>query len=155
MIHRRQRPGGAGAALLLLAACVSPAAGQDSATVVLAVNLGAETATVTNHGLDPLTLTGWTIESVEGGQTFTFPDGFTVQPGDSVTVTSGPNARDEPPAFFRWTGRHVWSNEGDPGRLLNWAGEVVATTGGDPVAEATAVRFLTPEEIPPDALRAG
>jgi hypothetical protein len=95
----------------------------------LTVDEQAETARITNTGTGPVELTGWKLVSVRGNQVFNeFPDGFTLAPGQSVTVTSGPMAK-AGAGFLRWTEQNMWANSGDPGRLLNDDGEVVVETG--------------------------
>jgi hypothetical protein len=57
-----------------------------------------------------------------------FPAGFMLNPGQGVTVTSGPMAQ-QGAGFLRWTDQNIWNNSGDPGRLLDADGNVVAETG--------------------------
>lgn len=108
----------------------SPASGnEDVVSMSLKVNEQAETATITNTGSGPVELTEWTLVSVRGNQIFdAFPDGFLLNPGESVTVTSGPTAR-QGTGFLRWTTQNIWSNSGDPGKLIDADGHVVAETG--------------------------
>ena len=49
-------------------------------------SLNKEYVQVRNFGAKPWTLTGWSIRDVTGFK-FAFPEGFTVQPGDTVTST--------------------------------------------------------------------
>ena len=100
---------------------------QSQANVSLRVNLRAETADITNNGDTELDLTGWTLVSVTGGQRFTFPS-MTLAAKATVTVTSGSNARHDPPRYIRWTRRNVWNNDGDPGELYDAEGRRVART---------------------------
>ncbi len=69
----------------------------------LTVNVVTEEAKITNLGSSAVNLKDWTLVSVQGDQRFTFPGDLSLQPGESVVVTSGPNARDEPPRFVKWT----------------------------------------------------
>ena len=96
--------------------------------LTLEVNLVTEQATITNVGDGGVNLKDWTLVSVQGDQRFTFSNDLQLTPGHSVVVTSGPNAKDEPPDFMRWTGSHIWRNSGDPGELLDPEGQVRATT---------------------------
>ena len=51
-------------------------------------SLNKEYVQVRNAGEKPWTLTGWSIRDVTGYK-FAFPEGFTVQPGDTVTIHTG------------------------------------------------------------------
>ena len=95
--------------------------------MALEVNLIAERATISNLGNDAVNLEGWTLVSVQGNQTFTFPT-LTLQPGQSVVVASGPSAEQDPPATLRWTTSHIWRNSGDPGELRDTNNVVRAGT---------------------------
>lgn len=97
---------------------VTPATTPTTSSVILAVDLVAERATITNNGTNTVDLSGWRLVSVLGNQQFTFPD-MSLSAGQSVVVTSGPSATHNPPATLRWTTAHVWRNAGDPGRLLD------------------------------------
>lgn len=96
----------------------------------LEVNEQAETARITNTSAHPLELAGWKLISVRGNQVFDqFPAGLVLNPGDSLTVTSGPTAK-QGTGFLRWTQQNIWSNTGDPGQLIDRDGNIVAQTGG-------------------------
>jgi len=95
----------------------------------LVVDLQAETARITNIGSGPASLTGFRLISTRGNQVFDqFPAGFTLTAGGSITVISGPTAK-AGAGLLVWTTDNIWSNSGDPGRLLNADGEVVAESG--------------------------
>ncbi len=103
--------------------------GDAPISMSLVVDEQAETARITNTGAGPVELTRWRLVSVRGNQVFDeFPEGFTLAPSQSVTVTSGPTAK-AGAGFLRWTDKNMWSNSGDPGRLINADGEIVAETG--------------------------
>jgi hypothetical protein len=101
--------------------------GVDSTvSVSLAVDEVAETAVITNTGLGPIELTGWKLVSVRGNQVFDqFPDGMMLPAGQTLTITSGTMAKTGT-GFLRWTNQNMWSNSGDPGRLIDVDGNVVA-----------------------------
>lgn len=106
-----------------------PTTTDGAVAMTLVVDPVAETGRITNAGNDPVELTGWRLVSVRGNQVFDqFPSGFTLAAGESVTVTSGPAAR-AGAGFLRWTDQNIWNNSGDPGRLLDTDGHVVAETG--------------------------
>ncbi len=65
----------------------------------LTVDLKAELAVIKNVSKEPIDLTGYVLISVVGDQRFTFPS-LELKPGEAVTVTSGRNAKDEPPEYL-------------------------------------------------------
>lgn len=96
-----------------------------TATLSLVVDRVKEEAAITNTGGQPVTLTGWTLRSVQGDQRFTFPT-FVLSSGATVVVTSGPMGRQNPPAFLRWSTNYIWNNSSDPAELRDAAGNMVA-----------------------------
>jgi len=72
-------------------------------------------------------LTGWTV-SDEAGKTYQIPDGFTLDPGATVTLHTGSGTDTETDLYWD-AGRPVWNNGG---------GTVTVTTAeGDVVIEET------------------
>ena len=94
-------------------------------SLVLAVNVAAEEATITNVEDAPVNLMNWVLVSVVGNQRFTFTSSLDLVHGGSVVVTSGPSAKTGP-GFLKWTGDYVWRNAGDPGQLLDPTGAIRA-----------------------------
>ncbi|MCH8940192.1 MAG: lamin tail domain-containing protein [Chloroflexi bacterium] len=101
--------------------------------VIQDVDLQAEIVTIVNVGDTPQDMTGWTLLSTVGGQSFVFPQ-LVLAPGATVRVTSGPNAFSAPPEVFQWLKAdgspsvgYVWNNDGDPAVLLDAAGNTVST----------------------------
>ncbi|MBC7341126.1 MAG: S-layer homology domain-containing protein [Clostridia bacterium] len=87
-------------------------------------DLAAEVVTVTNKGSTAVNLQGWKLVSEAGNQTYIFP-AVTLQPGASVRVWSGPNAKDSPPTDLKWTTANIWNKSGDPAALYDAAGRLV------------------------------
>lgn len=85
-----------------------------------------EAITITNHGTSNVNMTGWTLVSVEGNQIYTFPDGFVLNKGASVKITSGPNAENQFPTHLKWTDGYICNNDGDIAELYNSEGEKVS-----------------------------
>ncbi|UXH44468.1 cell wall-binding repeat-containing protein [Rossellomorea vietnamensis] len=90
------------------------------------VNLETEIVTVKNKGTGDITMAGWRLVSVEGNQTYHFPDNFILKAGKTVNITSGANAVNNPPTYLKWTGAYIWNNSGDKARLYNSQGELVS-----------------------------
>ena len=94
--------------------------------LLLEVDLVAEEAQITNLGDLEIDMSGCELISVRGDQRFRFDEGFKLQAGSSVLVTSGPNHRSQPPSILDWTSSHVWRNSGDPAELRNKDGDLIA-----------------------------
>lgn len=97
----------------------------NSGLVIDGVDLVAEIVVITNYSQVPVDLEGWKLLSQVGGQEFTFP-ALVLEPGESVTIASGPGAEDDPPRKLKWTGRYIWNNDGDPAILQDAQGNVVS-----------------------------
>jgi competence protein ComEC len=52
--------------------------------------------------------------------------GFSLSPGGTVYITSGKSAQDDGLTYLKWTGSYMWNNDGDPGKLYNAYGQLVA-----------------------------
>ncbi|MCZ6788732.1 MAG: lamin tail domain-containing protein [Chloroflexi bacterium] len=101
--------------------------------VIQTVDLGAEVVTIANLGNAPQNMTGWMLVSEVGGQSFRFPSGYTLAPGATVLVTSGPNGYLALPAVLQWlksdgtpSSGYVWNNDGDPALLMDADGNTVS-----------------------------
>jgi hypothetical protein len=105
---------------------------QPGAAIVIReiVNQGrAEHVVVANDGTAAQELTGWTLRSPAGGQTYVFPPGFVLGPGGTVNVHSGagdPVTLNRPPTDLYATKSNVWNNGGDVGQILDPTGRVVS-----------------------------
>jgi len=95
-------------------------------SVSLTVNLTREEARITNTGNTDIDLRGWELVSVTGDQRMKFATGF-LNPGGSITVTSGARARNSP-GYYQWTIRTVWEINGDPAELYDAEGNLKART---------------------------
>jgi hypothetical protein len=104
---------------------------QPGATIVVRaiVNQGrAEHVVIANEGGVAQMLSGWTLRSATGGQTFTFPAGISLSPGASLKVHSGsgnPSSLNRPPSDLFATSSNVWRNTGDTAELLDPSGRLV------------------------------
>jgi len=74
-------------------------------------NLNDEYIVFTNSGDESLDLGGWTVED-EAGKQYTFPDGFTLEPGATVTLRTG-SGTDTETELYWGAGSPVWNNNGD------------------------------------------
>jgi len=64
---------------------------------------------------------------VKGDQVFTFPEGFRLGKGKTVTITSGFKAYEDSPSVLKWTSSTIWNNDGDPAELLDDKGRLVSS----------------------------
>ena len=88
-------------------------------------SLNKEWVQIHNFGVKPWTLTGWLIRDVTGYK-YRFPDGFTVEPGATVTIHTG-SGKNRPLHLYWGQGSYIWNNTGDKATLKNASGKVVDT----------------------------
>ncbi|HZG70379.1 MAG TPA: S-layer homology domain-containing protein [Chondromyces sp.] len=93
---------------------------------IVSKNLSTEVVAIKNNGNTSIDMSGWYLVSVEGNQRFDFPDGYILKAGATVYITSGPNAKHQPPAYLKWTTANIWNNSGDMARLYNGNGVKVS-----------------------------
>jgi competence protein ComEC len=74
-------------------------------------NLNDEYVVFENTGEESLDLSGWTVED-EVGQTYTFPDGTTLDSGATVTLHTG-SGTDTDTDLYWGSGSPIWNNDGD------------------------------------------
>lgn len=86
-------------------------------------NRNGEYIVLRNEGSEPLGLTGWRIED-EADHTYQFPTGFTLAPGDTVTLYTGVGT-DSDTALYWGSEDAVWNNGGDTIFLYDETGSVV------------------------------
>lgn len=86
-------------------------------------NLNEEYIELTNEGDSSVDITGWTL-SDEANHVYHFPSGFTLEPGDSVTIYTG-SGSDSDSELYWGSGTAVWNNTGDTIIVTNDDGETV------------------------------
>lgn len=80
---------------------------------------------IDNLGAAAVNLTGWRLRSVVGPQTYHFP-AYTLAPGSSVYIHSGPAAPPTGGNNLHWTNSYIWNNNGDQAQLITPAGAVLS-----------------------------
>jgi competence protein ComEC len=86
-------------------------------------NLNGEYVVLENTGEESLELSGWQLE--EGaGRTYTFPDGFSLGPGERVTVYTGSGTDTDTELYWGQDGP-VWNNDGDTLTVIDAGGDTV------------------------------
>jgi hypothetical protein len=107
-----------------------PGAATPALVIRAVVNQGrSEHVTIANQGAAPQDLSGWTLRSATGGQTYVFPPGFTIAPGATVNVHSGagdPATLNRPPGDLFATRTNIWRNTGDVAQLIDPTGRLVS-----------------------------
>jgi len=95
--------------------------------VIISKDLKEEIVVIKNNDAVDIDMSGWSLVSVKGDQVFTFPEGFRLGKGKTVTITSGPKAYEDSPSVLKWTSSTIWNNDGDPAELLDDKGRLVSS----------------------------
>ncbi|WP_136689105.1 lamin tail domain-containing protein [Halorhabdus amylolytica] len=86
-------------------------------------NLNDEYVVFENTGGEALDLSGWTVED-EADHTYTFPDGFSLDPGAEVTLHTGSGS--DTATDLYWNSENpIWNNGGDTVFVHDDSGELV------------------------------
>ncbi|MDQ3944634.1 MAG: lamin tail domain-containing protein, partial [Actinomycetota bacterium] len=91
---------------------------------ITGLDCAGERVTVRNDGSQPADLTGWRIHDAGPNYTYTFPGGYSLGAGASVSVKSGGAAG---PGELHWMNGFVWNNTGDTAFLVDPAGATRST----------------------------
>jgi len=95
-----------------------------TAIEIVSKDLVTEIVGIKNSGQHAVSLKDWQLISIEGHQVFNFPN-LSLQPGKTIYITSGTNAR-EGQNYLKWTTKQIWLNDGDAAQLRNEKGELVS-----------------------------
>ena len=106
----------------------TPEAGPSSGQVVInGIDLEGEEVIIKNTSASDIDMTGWSLVSVTGSQTYYFPAGYRLKAGSIIKIVSGRGAAGNGVSTLKWTGSYIWNNDGDPGELYNSSGRLVST----------------------------
>ena len=88
------------------------------------VELKDEVVTIrnTNNSLD---LSGWTLVSEVGGETYEFPKGYIFKADSIIKVVSGRGKIGNGDDILKWTGSYIWNNKGDSCSLYDDKGILI------------------------------
>lgn len=100
--------------------------GDTGKVVIESVDLAGEIVVIKNNDTKDINMTGWKLVSVEGDQTFNFPEGFVLKAGQTVQILSGSKAS-EGPGKLVWTKANVWNNDWDKAELYDSTGKLVSS----------------------------
>jgi len=92
-----------------------PTLSEDGAT------LNDEYVDFENSGSESQDMTGWTVED-EAGNSYQFPDGFTLDAGATVRLHSGDGTDSSTDLY--WGGSYIWNNSGDTCYLYDSSGSL-------------------------------
>lgn len=95
-----------------------------TAIEIVSKDLVTEIVGIKNNGQHAVSLKDWQLISIEGHQVYNFPN-LSLQPGKTIYITSGTNAR-EGQNYLKWTTKQIWLNAGDAAQLRNEKGELVS-----------------------------
>lgn len=103
-----------------------PVAAGDYAVRFLQLRFSArgEFVQMANRGPDQ-DLSGWLLTSAGAGRAFSFPDGYVLRQGETVTVHSGVDDIPSEPGHLLWTGERVWNNPAEEALLHDAGGALV------------------------------
>lgn len=113
----------------------------------------SEHAKVTNTGHASVELSGWALGALKERKVFRFPLGYTLAPGETVTIHSGANAtlKQDPPSDLYWFSEPVWANRGDVALLFDAGGNELARyvyrMHGEPDLDAEPEKRLIEDEL--------
>ncbi|HEX6945795.1 MAG TPA: lamin tail domain-containing protein [Acidimicrobiia bacterium] len=88
-------------------------------------NLNGEYVVVENRGGLGVDLTGWVLKDESASHRYTFPAGFVIGAGASVTIHTGCGTDTATKLYWCNAAGAVWNNDGDTAFLLDHHGNVV------------------------------
>lgn len=86
-------------------------------------NLNDEYVVLENTGQESLDVSGWTVSDTDE-ETYTFPDGTGLGPGESLTLHTGSGSNTESDHYWG-KGRAIWSNDGETATVKDDTGSLV------------------------------
>ncbi|VAW07692.1 hypothetical protein MNBD_ACTINO01-2357 [hydrothermal vent metagenome] len=89
-------------------------------------NLNGEWVEITNTGATAESMTSWVLKDESASHRYTFPAGFVLDPGSTVTVHTGCGADTAMTLYWCNDKGAVWNNSGDTAFLLDPTGNIVA-----------------------------
>jgi beta-lactamase superfamily II metal-dependent hydrolase len=93
---------------------------------ITSVDKVAEIVKIRNDSATSLNMSNWTLVSVAGNQTYSFPNGFNLGAGCEVQVTSGRKAVDDGINSLLWCKSYIWNNDDpDPAELYDSEGNLL------------------------------
>ena len=94
------------------------------------MNLNDEWVRITNEGASTVDLTGWVLKDTSASHRYSFPSGFVLGAGASVTVRTGCGTDSATDLHWCNEDSAVWNNSGDTAFLLDPNGNIVDSQDG-------------------------
>jgi micrococcal nuclease len=95
-------------------------------------DLNEEYIRIRNEGDSATDMSGWTIKDESSSNRYTFPAGFSIAPGETVTIHSGCGDDFDTRLFWCSVDSAVWNNDGDTAFLIDAAGNTHTTHTYEP-----------------------
>jgi len=108
-------------------------------------NLSGEWVEVRNLGANLVDMSGWGVKDESASHRFAFPAGFTLAPGESVTVYTGCGDDFGTDLYWCAVGSAVWNNDGDTAFLTDPNGNTHASLAYGAPTSTTAAPTTTTE----------
>lgn len=93
-------------------------------------NLNDEWVQITNQGDSVADLTGWVLKDTSATHRYSFPGGYVLAAGASVTVRTGCGTDTATDLHWCNEGSAVWNNSGDTAFLLDPSGNIASSQAG-------------------------
>lgn len=94
--------------------------------------LNEEYIRIRNERHSATDMTGWSIKDESSSNRYTFPAGFSIAPGEAVTIHSGCGEDSDTELFWCSVGAAVWNNDGDTAFLIDASGNTHTTHTYEP-----------------------
>ena len=85
-------------------------------------NLNDEWVRIRNESADPVDLSDWRIRDESATNRYSFPRGFALEPGETVTIHSGCGDDSDTALYWCSVGSAIWINDGDTAFLIDPSG---------------------------------
>lgn len=92
-------------------------------------NLNGEWVNIRNRDTSAMTMTAWVLKDESATHRYTFPSGYTLRAGSTVTVFTGCGTNSSRNLYWCNGRGAVWNNSGDTGFLLDPSGNLVDQYG--------------------------
>jgi micrococcal nuclease len=102
------------------------------------LDLNAELIVVGNAGDNLVDLSGWGIKDESSSHRYSFPAGFSLAPGETVTVHSGCGEDFGTSLFWCAVGSAIWNNDGDTAFVTDPSGNIHTSLGYGPPPPAAS-----------------
>ncbi|MBU5687851.1 MAG: lamin tail domain-containing protein [Candidatus Aenigmarchaeota archaeon] len=102
--------------------------GQTYTVRINSISYTTEWVEIVNTGEEPVSMGGWTLQDASSN-VYTFPTGFTLNPGSTVRIYSGSaySTCTNSQTSLCWKASSIWNDSGDTATLKDASGNTVST----------------------------